>query len=62
MNLKYIPLGGINLSNVKNYLNSELVLGIGGSWIAPRNLINQKKWNDISSNAKEITKLVSSQG
>jgi len=62
LNLKYIPLGGINLSNVKNYLNSELVLGIGGSWIAPRNLINQKKWNDISSNAKEITKLVSSQG
>ena len=62
LNLKYIPLGGINLSNVKNYLNSDLVLGIGGSWIAPRNLINQKKWNVISSNAKKITKLVSSQG
>ena len=62
LNLKYIPLGGINLSNVKNYLNSDLVLGIGGSWIAPRNLINEKKWNIISTNAKQITKLISSQG
>ena len=62
LNLKYIPLGGLNFSNVKNYLNSDLVLGIGGSWIAPRNLINEKKWNVISSNAKQITKLISSQG
>ena len=61
LNIKYIPLGGINLSNVKNYLESDIVLGVGGSWIAPRNLINENKWDIISSNAKKITDLISLQ-
>ena len=61
LNIKYIPLGGINLSNVKNYLESDIVLGVGGSWIAPRNLINEKKWDIISSNAKKIIDLISLQ-
>ena len=61
LNIKYIPLGGINLSNVKNYLESDTVLGVGGSWIAPRNLINENKWDIISSNAKKTTDLISLQ-
>ena len=28
LNLNYIPLGGINISNVKNYLDSDLILAL----------------------------------
>ena len=58
LNLNYIPLGGINISNVKNYLNSDLVLAVGGSWLASKHLINSKKWQLIYSNCKEINSLI----
>ena len=58
LNLNYIPLGGINILNVKNYLDSDLVLAIGGSWLAPKHLINSKKWDIIFSNCKEINSLI----
>mgnify|MGYP001358551516 FL=1 len=58
LNLKYIPLGGINISNVKDYLNSDLVLAVGGSWLASKELINSNKWNTITKNSKEISELI----
>ncbi len=58
LNLNYIPLGGINISNVKNYLDSNLILAVGGSWLAPKHLINSKKWKLISSNCEEINNLI----
>ena len=58
LNLNYIPLGGINISNVKNYLDSNLILAVGGSWVAPKHLINSKKWKLISSNCEEINNLI----
>lgn len=58
LNLNYIPLGGINISNVKKYLDSNLILAVGGSWLAPKHLINSKKWKLISSNCEEINNLI----
>ena len=58
LNLNYIPLGGINISNVKNYIDSDLILAVGGSWLAPKQLINSKKWKLISSNCEEINNLI----
>ena len=58
LNLNYIPLGGINISNVKNYLDSDLILAVGGSWLAPKHLINSKEWKLISSNCEEINNLI----
>ena len=54
LNLKFIPTGGVNLSNCLNYINNDIVLAIGSSWIAPKQIIKLKKWNLISSNAKKI--------
>ena len=58
LNLNYIPLGGIKNSNVKKYLDSNLILAVGGSWLAPKHLINSKKWKLISSNCEEINNLI----
>lgn len=58
LNLKYIPLGGINNSNILDYLKSEIILAVGGSWINTKKAIKEKKWDLIKANALEINKLL----
>lgn len=50
---KFLPLGGVNLGNLKHYLSSELVAAVGGSWLAPRPLIQAQDWAQIETNARE---------
>lgn len=58
LGLKYMPLGGLNLDNARTWLESPLVLAIGGSWIAKRDVIQNKQWDKITENASKITALV----
>lgn len=53
LGLSYIPLGGVNKANCKEYSDHPKVLCIGGSWIAPRKLISSKQWDEITRNAHE---------
>ncbi len=57
LGLQFIPLGGIKASNMMNYIDSPLVAAIGGSWIAPRDLIAAKNWDQIEANAREAREL-----
>ncbi len=59
LGLKFIPLGGVNMENAAAYLESDLITAIGGSWIAPRPLIQTENWEAITTNAREITGLIS---
>jgi 2-dehydro-3-deoxyphosphogluconate aldolase/(4S)-4-hydroxy-2-oxoglutarate aldolase len=58
LSLRYIPLGGVSVSNLKAYLENESVLAVGGSWLAPRNLINEKNWDRITKNCEEAVNIV----
>lgn len=58
LGLKFIPLGGCNMSNAPTYLESNLITAIGGTWIAKRNLIQSEDWATITNNAKEIRTLI----
>ena len=51
LGLKYIPLGGINRENMKDYLKEDIIAAVGGSWIASRDLIDSGQWDQITSNA-----------
>ncbi|MDR0253549.1 MAG: 2-dehydro-3-deoxy-phosphogluconate aldolase [Brucellaceae bacterium] len=44
----FCPTGGISLSNAMSYLSLPNVLCIGGSWIAPKELVNDGKWDEIT--------------
>lgn len=55
LGVSFIPLGGLKLSNMKEYLDSPLVAAIGGSWIAPANLIKARDWAAIRKNAEEAS-------
>lgn len=58
LDLKYIPLGGLKTSNMRDYLEMPEVLALGGSWIAPRNLIQEGDWVAIGKNAAESVKIL----
>ncbi len=52
LGLQFIPLGGLDQDNLRSWLESPLVCSVGGSWIAPRNLIQEKNWAEIRRRAQ----------
>lgn len=52
LGLRYIPLGGLTPANAGSYLSDPLVAAIGGSWIAPREVIKAQDWSTVVSNAR----------
>jgi len=55
---KFIPLGGVSLANMMTYLNSDLIAAVGGSWLAPREMIREQDWKKIAQNAREAVAMV----
>ncbi|WP_199492834.1 bifunctional 4-hydroxy-2-oxoglutarate aldolase/2-dehydro-3-deoxy-phosphogluconate aldolase [Helicobacter pylori] len=50
--VKFCPTGGISADNMHFYLNLENVLCVGGSWLTPKNLIQNKEWDKITEICK----------
>ncbi len=50
--VKFCPTGGISADNMRSYLNLENVLCVGGSWLTPKNLIQNKEWDKITEICK----------
>ncbi|GAA7984581.1 bifunctional 4-hydroxy-2-oxoglutarate aldolase/2-dehydro-3-deoxy-phosphogluconate aldolase [Helicobacter pylori] len=51
--VNFCPTGGINTDNMHSYLNLENVLCVGGSWLTPKNLIQNKEWDKITEICKQ---------
>lgn len=58
LGLEYIPLGGITLTNMLDYLKTGLVPAVGGSWIAKTDLIVKKNWDVIGTNARNAVTIL----
>jgi 2-dehydro-3-deoxyphosphogluconate aldolase/(4S)-4-hydroxy-2-oxoglutarate aldolase len=43
----FMPTGGVNAQNLGDYLKLPIVVACGGSWMAPADLINQRKFGEI---------------
>lgn len=52
-NIKFIPTGGIDSNNLKEYLESNKVLAVGGSWICNTKLIEAGRFDEITKLTKE---------
>ena len=57
LGVRFIPLGGLTAENMSSYLSDPIVPAIGGSWLAPRNLITAEDWESITKNAAEARKI-----
>ncbi|MDH5400252.1 MAG: hypothetical protein OEX02_19015, partial [Cyclobacteriaceae bacterium] len=56
--IQFIPMGGINAKNIRNYILLPGVLAIGGSWLASSHLIETKQFIQIEKYTKEVLALV----
>ena len=60
LGVRFVPLGGLSTKNVKDYLAHPSILAVGGSWLAPGELIKAEAWDKIRANASEAREIVKS--
>jgi 2-dehydro-3-deoxyphosphogluconate aldolase/(4S)-4-hydroxy-2-oxoglutarate aldolase len=58
LGVKFIPLGGIHASNAERYLREPMIAAVGGSWLAPREVLQRKDWAAITALAREAAEIV----
>lgn len=56
--LKFMPTGGINPGNVKEYLKSDKIFACGGSWIVKGDLVDAGDFDKIKELTKEAADIV----
>lgn len=49
----FMPTGGINASNLKNYLDFNKVIACGGTWMVKKDLIKEGKFDEIEALTRE---------
>lgn len=54
----FCPTGGISLKNAKDYLSLPNVVCVGGSWVAPKELVAAGDWVGITKLASEACALL----
>ncbi len=58
--VKFMPTGGINLSNVSDYLAVPEIVACGGTWIVPKDALAAGDWSKIEKLAADAAQLVRS--
>ena len=56
--LRFMPTGGINADNIKDYLTCPQVIACGGSWMVRENLIEEKRFDKIEELCKEVVEQI----
>lgn len=54
--LRWMPTGGVNTGNLANYMSFNQVLACGGTWMVKKDLIENEKWDEITSICKAAVK------
>ncbi len=55
--IRFCPTGGINQKNLRNYLREPNVFSVGGSWLAPLDLIDASDWSAIEKLAHNAVRI-----
>ena len=56
--MKFMPTGGINPQNVREYLQCDKILACGGSWMVKGDLINSGNFAEIEKLTKQASQIV----
>ena len=57
-NIKFMPTGGINATNIKEYLACDKIIACGGSWMVKDSFINNHEFDKIRSLTAEAVTLI----
>ena len=50
LDVKFIPMGGVNLNNMADYLKLKNVIAVGGSWMVSKELMTNSNYKTIENN------------
>tara|TARA_R110002020_G_scaffold57274_11_gene157840 strand:- start:1495 stop:2154 length:660 start_codon:yes stop_codon:yes gene_type:complete len=53
LGLRFMPTGGIRPENLSRYLSIPAVFAVGGTWIAARDLLRERRFDEITRRARE---------
>lgn len=56
--LKIMPTGGVSLNNLREYLSCKVVAACGGSFMAPTDLVESGKWDELIELCKKSINIV----
>ena len=56
--MKFMPTGGINATNISDYLACDKILACGGSWMVKGDLISAGKFDEIQKLTSEAAAIV----
>ncbi|MDA2923589.1 bifunctional 4-hydroxy-2-oxoglutarate aldolase/2-dehydro-3-deoxy-phosphogluconate aldolase [Acidobacteria bacterium AH-259-G07] len=56
--VRFIPTGGVNAENLRQYLSLSAVLACGGSWMVSSQLIAARQFDEITRRVSEAVNLV----
>ncbi len=51
--VKFLPTGGVNTDNIKDYISSPFIHAVGGSWVCPKEDIAAGNFDKITALCKE---------
>ena len=54
--LKFLPTGGVNTANIKEYIDAPFIHAVGGSWVCPKADIAAGNWEKITQLCIEARK------
>ena len=54
--LKFLPTGGVNAANIKEYIDAPFIHAVGGSWVCPKADIAAGNWDKITQLCKDAHK------
>ena len=54
--MKFLPTGGVNTGNIKEYIDAPFIHAVGGSWVCPKADIAAGNWEKITNLCLEACK------
>ena len=54
--MKFLPTGGVNSDNIKEYIDAPFIHAVGGSWVCPKAEIAAGNWEKITNLCREARK------
>ncbi len=56
--VKFMPTGGVSLANLDEFLANKNIIACGGSYMVSADLIDNKKWDEITQICKDTCEVV----
>ena len=54
--MKFLPTGGVNSDNIREYIDAPFIHAVGGSWVCPKAEIAAGNWEKITNLCREARK------